>query len=161
MRIERLVAGTAAGAGQVLVGLRHRRSVSGSWAACLASAAEDIDLAAIEYAEPEVIARAGSHGSGLAEEGTDSGAAEARLVATGHTALEAAAGFDRPAARGLGEAIDKPVAGHEHIDEAEVKSTVEGEGIERTAGLVVGEPGWALLAQAAPGNRCRADRSPS
>lgn len=147
MRIEQLVAGTAAGAAQVLVGLRHRRSVSGSWAACLASAAEDIDLAAIEYAEPEVIARAGLHGSGLAEEGTDSGAAalvrtaEARLAVTGHTALEAAAGFDRPAARGLGEAIDKPVAGHEHIDEVEVKSIVEGEGIERTAVLVVGDLG--------------------
>lgn len=147
MRIERLVAGTAAGAAQVLVGLRHRRSVSGSWAACLASAAEDIDLAAIEHAEPEVIARAGSLGSGLAGEGTDSGAAalvriaEARLAVTAHTVLEAAAVFGRPAARGLDEAIDKPVAAHEYIDEAEVKNIVEDEGIDRTAALVVGDLG--------------------
>lgn len=147
MRIERLVAGTAAGAAQVLVGLRHRRSTSGSWAAGLESAAEDIDLAAIDYAEPEVIARTGSLGSGLAEEEPDSGAAglvrtaESRLAVTAHTVLEAAAGFGRPAARGLGEAIDTPVAGHEHIDEAEVKSIVEGEGIECSAALVVGDLG--------------------
>jgi len=100
------------------VGLRHRRSVSGSWAAGQESAAEDIDLAAIESAELGVIARAGSlGGSGLEEEGTDSGAAglartaEARLAVTAHTVLEGAAGFGRSAARDLDEAIDNSVAG--------------------------------------------------
>ena len=158
MRIERLVAGTAAGAAQVLVGLRHRTS---------ASAAGDIDLVAIGHAGREVIARAGSLGSGLAVERADNCAvvlahtAEARLVVTAHTVLEAAAGFGRPAARGLGEAIDKPVAAHEHIDEAEVKNIVEDEGIDRTAALVVGQPGKAFPGQVAPGNRYRADHSPS
>lgn len=146
-RTERPVAGTAAGAAQVSAGLRHRRSVSGSWAAGQESAAEDIDLAAIGYAEPEVIARVGSLGSGLAEEETGSCAAEpmriaeARLAVIVHIVLEAAAGFGRPVARGLDEAIDSSVADQEHIVEAEVKSIVEGEGIESTAALVVGEPG--------------------
>jgi hypothetical protein len=123
--------------------------VSGSWAAGQESAAEDIDLAAIGYAEPEVIARVGSLGSGLAEEETGSCAAEAmrtaeaeaRLAVVVHIVLEAAAGFGRPVARGLDEAIDSSVADQEHIVEAEVKSIVEGEGIESTAALVVGEPG--------------------
>lgn len=143
---ERLVAGTAAGAVQVSVGLRHRTSASGRWTAGLASAAEDIDLAGIEYAGPEVNARAGSLGSDLVEEGIDSCAvalariAEARLVATAHIVLGAAAEFGRPAARCLDEAIDNSVAGREHIDEAEVKHIVEGKGIESTAALV-GGPG--------------------
>lgn len=146
-RIERPVAGIAAGAAQVSAGLRHRSSVSGSWAAGQESAAEDIDLVAIGYAEPEVIARVGSLGSGLAEEETGSCAAEAmhtaeaRLAVIVHIVLEAAAGFGRPVARGLDEAIDSSVADQEHIVEAEVKSIVEGEGIESTAALVVGEPG--------------------
>jgi hypothetical protein len=132
----------------VSVGLRHRTSASGSWPDGLGSVAEDTDLAAIEYAEPEAIARAGSLGNGLTEEGTDSCAvvlalartAEARPAVTAHIVLEAAAEYGRPAARGPDEAIDNSVVGQEHIDEAEVKSIVEGEGIESTVALV-GEPG--------------------
>lgn len=166
-RIELPVAGTAAGAGQVLVGLRHRTWASGSWVGGLASAAGDTDPVAIGHAGPEVIARAGSLGSGLAEEGTDNCAvlpartAETRLVVTAHTGQEAAAGFGRPAARCLDEATDNSVAGWEHIDELEVKSIVESEGIASIAALVVGQPGKAFPGQVAPGNRCRADHSPS
>jgi hypothetical protein len=145
-RIELLVAGTAAGAEQVLAGLRRRRSMLGSWAADLESAAEDIDLEAIGGVEPGAIVRAGSL-EGLAQEGTGSCAVGLARTAEGvhtaivHIALGAAAGSDKPAVRVREEAIDSSAVDQARIVEVEVKSIVGGEGIGSTAASVVLEPG--------------------